>query len=320
MQRREVIRLGALSAGALALRHAAAAAAHIPIIDAHIHLFDTTRPGGVPWPFKDDAALYKPALPDRYAALSAPFGVVGAIAVEASPLASDNDWLLGVAAKHPLIVGAVGNLIPGSPNYASELERLHRNPLFLGIRYGNLWDRDLSVDLEKPGFVDGLKALANAGLVLDSANPDPALIRAILKVSDHVPELRIVIDHLPHSPVPTEPTAHKEYQSNLEKLAKNPNVFVKLSEIPVVENGKLVTDAMHYKAALDAIWDRFGEDHILFGSDWPNSDHVAPYAETLGIVRAYMSKKPVVAQAKYFWKNSISAYRWHSRMPDQPAH
>ena len=201
-----------------------------------------------------------------------------------------------------------------------ELERLHRNPLFLGIRYGNLWDRDLSVDLEKPGFVDGLKALANAGLVLDSANPDPALIRAILKVSDHVPELRIVIDHLPHSPVPTEPTAHKEYQSNLEKLAKNPNVFVKLSEIPVVENGKLVTDAMHYKAALDAIWDRFGEDHILFGSDWPNSDHVAPYAETLGIVRAYMSKKPVVAQAKYFWKNSISAYRWHSRMPDQPAH
>src|SRR5580658_11227529 len=88
MQRREVIRLGALSAGALALRHAAAAAAHIPIIDAHIHLFDTTRPGGVPWPFKDDAALYKPALPDRYAALSAPFGVVGAIAVEASPLAS----------------------------------------------------------------------------------------------------------------------------------------------------------------------------------------------------------------------------------------
>jgi L-fuconolactonase len=308
-------------AGAMAMRRAADAkpAPRIPILDAHIHLFDTTRPGGVIWPTKDDTALYKPALPERYAALSAPFGVVGAIAIEASPLASDNDWLLSVAAKHPLIVGAIGNLIPGSPSYASELERLHRDPLFLGIRYGNLWDRDLSVDLLKPGFVDGLKALAQAGLTLDSANPDPALIRAILRVSDQVPRLRIVVDHLPHSPVPTDPVARREYESNLEKLAKNPNVFVKLSEIPVVENGKLVTDPMHYKAALDAIWDTFGEDRILFGSDWPNSDHVAPYADTLGIVRAYMSQKSAVAQAKYFWKNSISAYRWHSRKPDQPA-
>jgi L-fuconolactonase len=201
----------------------------------------------------------------------------------------------------------------------SDLDRLHANPLFLGFRYGNLWDRDLSVDLAKPGFIDGLKALAQAGLVLDSANPDPTLIRALLEVSERVPGLRIVIDHLPHSPVPTEPAARKEYQSNLARLAKNPDVFVKLSEIPVVANGKLVTDPQFYKAPLDAIWDTFGEDHILFGSDWPNSDHVAPFADTLSIVHAYISQKSAVAQAKYFWKNSISAYRWHRRKPDQPA-
>ena len=71
---------------------------HHPIIDAHIHLFDPTRPGGVPWPEKDDAVLYKPSTPERYVAISAKFGVVGAIAIEASPLASDNQWLLNVAA------------------------------------------------------------------------------------------------------------------------------------------------------------------------------------------------------------------------------
>ena len=37
----------------------------IPIIDTHIHLFDTTRPRGVPWPTKKDGILYQPALPDR---------------------------------------------------------------------------------------------------------------------------------------------------------------------------------------------------------------------------------------------------------------
>ena len=56
---------------------------------------------------KKRSVLYKPAMPDRYQRMAAPFGVVGAIAIEASPLASDNDWLLNVAAKSPLIVGAV---------------------------------------------------------------------------------------------------------------------------------------------------------------------------------------------------------------------
>jgi L-fuconolactonase len=319
MLRREAIKLTTIAAGALALTSRAAASPHHePIIDAHIHLFDPTRLSGVPWPPKEDAALYKPATPERYEALSAPFGVVGAIAIEASPLPSDNQWLLSVAAKHPFIVGIIGNLVPGSPTYSDDLSRLHENPLFLGIRYGNLWDRDLSADLNKPGFVDGLKALAQSGLVFESANPDASLIRAIVNVSDRIPDLRIVIDHLPHAPVPVEKSARDEYWSNLHRLALNPRVYVKLSEIPVVTNGKVVTDPLSYKAHLDAIWDIFGDDHIIFGSDWPNSDHVAPYADTLSIVRGYVSGKSVAAREKYFWKNSMAAYKWHRRIPNQP--
>jgi predicted TIM-barrel fold metal-dependent hydrolase len=320
MLRRDVLRLAAFSAAASALElPSIALPVRHPIIDAHIHLFDPTRPGGVPWPTKDDAALYRPALPARYAALASPFGVTGAIAIEASPLASDNQWLLDVAAKHPIIVGIIGDLIPGSPSYLADLDRLHRNQLFLGIRYGNLWDRDLAIDLKKPRFVDGLKALAQAGMVLDSANPDPSLIHAILDVAEQVPGLRIVIDHLPHSPVPTEPIAHDRYWSDLRTLAQHPGVFVKLSEIPVLANGKLIKDPHFYQPSLDAIWDLFGEDRILFGSDWPNSDHVAPFADTLAIVRGYIAQKRPEAQEKYFWKNSIAAYKWHRRRPDQPA-
>jgi predicted TIM-barrel fold metal-dependent hydrolase len=320
MQRREAIKLAALTASALALRRpTVAATAPTPIIDAHIHLFDPSRPGGVPWPEKDDKVVYKPALPERYIAMSAAYGVVGAIAVEASPLASDNDWLLKIAANSPFMIGVVGDLAPGTPSYLSELERLHADPLFLGFRYGNLWDRDLSTDLLKPGFIDGVKALAQAGLVFESANPDLKLIRAILTVTERVPGLRVVIDHLPNAKLPSEQAARNEYWSNLRDLARNPRVFVKLSEIPVLANGKLVTDPQFYKGPLDAIWDVFGEDHMLFGSDWPNSDHVAPYADTLEIVRGYVSGKSATAREKYYWKNSIAAYKWRRRSPDQPA-
>jgi L-fuconolactonase len=319
MRRRDLIRMAATGAGALALRRGMAeTSGPIPIIDAHIHLFDTARPGGVPWPEKSDTALYKPATPERYMALAAPFGVVGAIAIEASPLPQDNDWLLQVVLGHPAMVGMIGDLVPGASDYLRQLDRLHGDPLFLGIRYGNLWGRDLSIDLAKPGFVDGLKAVAQAGLVLDSANPDPGLIHAILDVSEKVSGLRIVIDHLPHSPIPPDPAARREYESDLNKLAQNRNVYVKLSEIPALAGGKLVTDQSYYQAPLDAIWDLFGEDRILFGSDWPNSDHLAPYAQTMAIVRGYISKKSRAAQEKYYWKNSLSAYRWHRRTPDQP--
>jgi len=319
MERREVLKLGGLSTATLAMRQASRAIpVPVPIIDAHIHLFDPLRPGGVPWPEKTDTALYKPTLPERFAAEAGRFGVVGAIAVECSPLATDNQWLLNVAANHPVILGVVGDLIPGAPNYSKDLARLHEDPLFLGFRYGNIWNRDLAADMETPGFMDGLKELGKAGLVFESANPDPRLIHAILGIAERVPDLRIVIDHLPHAPVPTEEAARKEYWANLRVLAGSPRVFVKLSEIPVRAEGKLVTDPRAYRAQLDAIWDVFGEEHIFYGSDWPNSEHIATYAQTFAIVRGYLAGKTAAAQERFFWKNSVAAYRWKQRRTDQP--
>ena len=152
---------------------------------------------------------------------------------------------------------------------------------------------------------------------MDSANPDPKLIAAILRVSEQVPELRIVIDHLPHAVLPEDRDELTAYWANLNALGKNPRVFVKLSEIPVRVNGRVPTEVSFYRSKLDRIWDIFGEDRILFGSDWPNSDHVADYEETFGIVRAYVAEKGGIVEEKFFWRNSVAAYRWHPRDASQ---
>jgi L-fuconolactonase len=314
MKRRELLKTGAAMAGGLVADETARAFAPvIPIIDTHIHLFDPTRAGGVPWPEKTDTAIYKTTLPDRYQSMAAPLGVVGAIVVEASPLVSDNDWVLRVAAKHPIIVGLVGDLVPGTPDYAKELDRLHANPLFLGIRCGNIWDRDLSTDIDKPGFLPDLKLLAQRGLTLDSANPDMKLLQAIARVSHMVPQLRIVIDHLPSMKVPTEPG---EYWRLLHELAQNKNVFVKLSEVEALRS-ELGAGPGFYKDTLDGLWNVFDEDHVLYASDWPNSDHHATYLKTITILRDYASTKSRRAQEKFFAKNSYAAYRWRSRDASQ---
>ncbi len=143
----------------------------LPIIDTHIQLFDPMRPGGIPWPPRDDAKLYKPALPERYLKVTQGEGVVGAIEVECSPGLEDNQWVLDVAAKAPVIVGTVGDLEPEKPGFRKQLERFHRNLLFRGIRCGNIWGRNLSKQLGNPEFVHGLQEVTDAGLEMDTANP-----------------------------------------------------------------------------------------------------------------------------------------------------
>jgi len=297
---------------------AALPGAAIPIIDTHIHLFDPRRPQGVPWPSKNNAVLYQPALPDRYRKIAAPLGIVGAIEVECSPWLEDNQWVLDIAAKDNLIVGTVGNLEPGTPDFRKHLERFHKNPLFRGIRNGNLWGRNLGTALTKPECVSDLKALAEAGLEMDTANPSPALIAAVVRLTDRVPELRVVIDHLPQLQPPAEPAARAACEADLRELAKRPQVFVKVSAVLRRVDGRVPLEPEFYRPRLDEVWDLFGEDRLVYGSDWPNSDQWGSYPQVLNVVRDYFTRKGPPAAEKFFWKNSVAAYRWVRREAAQP--
>jgi predicted TIM-barrel fold metal-dependent hydrolase len=306
---------------------AAASAAHaqtpirpigIPVIDTHIHLFDPTRPEGVPWPNKDNAVLYQKALPDRYRKIAVPLGIKGAIEVECSPWLEDNQWVLDVCAKDTIMVGTVGNLEPGKPEFRAQLERFRKNPLFRGIRYGNLWGRNLVEELSKAEFIAGLKLLADAGLVLDTANQNPELIEAVLRITDKVPNLRVVIDHLPQMNPPEESRARAAYQANLKELGKRPQVYVKISEVLRRVDGRVPDDVAFYRPRLDELFGVFGENRVIYGSDWPNSDQWAPYPTVFSVVREYFMTKGQAIAEKYFWKNSVAAYRWTPREPGQP--
>jgi L-fuconolactonase len=290
--------------------------ASIPIIDTHIHLFDPTRPQGAPYTGPPGVPI-EPSLPPRYRKLATPLGIVGAIKVEASPWVEDNLWALEVAERDPIIVGVIGNLEPDKPDFAEMLDRYHKNRLFRGIRYGNLWGRDITKQAENPAFIDGLTRLQQADLVLDTANPRVELLQAIVKITDKIPDLRVVLDHLPS----LEPTAdtRKTYEATLDQLQQRPRVFVKLSAVIHRVNGQVSTELAPYRDRLEQLIGRFGEDRILFGSDWPNSDGVAPLDKVVGVVREFFQTKPREVAERYFWKNSLAAYKWIKRDPAQPA-
>ena len=320
---------------AVAVPAAHAQASEIPIIDCHIHLFDRTRaqnapPGGRKGP---DAAKGGPPkggppkggpprrsvmTPALYRDIAMPQGVKGAIAIEASPRLDENDWVLETIEKDTIMVGYIGDLEPDKPEYGQYLEKYHKNPLFLGIRYGTLWNRDLGAMLSNPDFVAGLKALAQAGMVLETANQTPGLIDATLRTTDKVPGLRIVIDHLPQMEPPTDSAQRAAYDGNLRELGKRKQVWLKVSEVIRRVDGQVPTDPNFYKPRLDELFGIFGEDHVLFGSDFPNSDQWGTYETVMSLVRPYFMAKGRAIAEKYFWKNSIPAYRWVKREAAQP--
>ncbi|KAE9653550.1 amidohydrolase [Pseudomonas sp. PB105] len=276
-----------------------------PIIDSHLHLFDPRRPQGIPWP-EPGNRLYAAHLPRDYWTVASSHNVVGAIAVEASPWRDDNRWILETLRSDPRMLGFVGNLDPLHADFAADLAALVQEPLFLGLRYGNLWDRDLLLDQTRPGFINGLRQLAASGRSLDSANPNPRLIKGLLKLSDALPELRIIVDHLPNAQVPAGEEA--AYHADLLRLAERPNVFAKLAEIPQVGPHGLIVDTAFYNDRLAVLWEAFGDERCFFGSDWPNSDHLADFATTLGLVKSCLAHKPEAVQAQFFLHNAVRIY------------
>lgn len=303
-------RLIAAAGAAVYAGHASAQTPAIPIIDTHIHFFDTTRPQGVP--YGQNFPVGPIASPAVFRKTAAGLGVVGAIEVEASPWIEDNLWVLMMAQEDPIMVGYVGNLEPQKPEFREYLDRYRKNPLFRGIRCGNIWGRSLVADVAKPEFIAGIKELAAAGLIMDTANPRPDLLEACVKLTDKVPELRLMIDHLPGMQTPPDPAVLKE-------LAKR-DVYVKGSVIARRLNGQVQMDPSLYKPTLDLIWDTFGEDRVVFGSDWPNSTgNWVTYEQTLTVARQYLASKPPSVGEKYFWRNSIAAYKWIKRDPKQPS-
>ena len=99
----------------------------------------------------------------------------------------------------------------------------------------------------------------------------------------------------------------------LNDLHHRTNVFVKLSGLIHRVSGKIVKDLEVHRPGLDRLIEVFGDDRILFGSDWPNSDRAAPLHEVVGIAKEYFADKPRELQEKYFWKNALAAYKWKPR-------
>jgi L-fuconolactonase len=293
--------------GCRALSQAGDTAAARLIIDTHTHFYDPFRPQGVPWPPADDPVLYRTVMPSQYRSLPKPATVAGTVVVEASPWVEDNQWVLDLAAREPFIVGFVGNLSAGTPAFAGHLSRFAAHPRFVGIRLRGV---DLSAALQDPAFMADLGRVSDRRRSVDLVG-GPELLAPARHLATALPGLRIVIDHLAGVRIDGGPPP-ADWLSGMSTLAKHPNVSCKVSglvEGSGQRGGQAPRALEFYRPILDAMWERFGPDRLIYGSNWPVCEHFATLATVQAIASDYFEQKGPAAWAKVFAQNASVAYQ-----------
>jgi predicted TIM-barrel fold metal-dependent hydrolase len=283
-----------------------------PIVETHIHLYQVTRPGGVPYPPPENATLYRDILPPEYKQLARANGIVSATIVEASPLVEDNQWVLDLVRGDPFFRSFVGQLEIGSPDFISNLNRFAMDPRFVGIR-GFLWSPP-AITLDAAQLRD-LRELARRGMTLDiisrgTTNPKPR-VEALCTT---VPNLRIIIDHLGGAQGLT-PTP--EWELSIRRLADLcPNLYMKFSsfyDMYQVGDGNrpwiAPLDLAAYKPHFDVLLTAFGPDRLIWGSNWPVSNMGGGFAEQIRLAEEYLASFGQEVRDKVMFRNALKFYR-----------
>jgi L-fuconolactonase len=267
--------------------------------------------------------------PRDYMILAAPSGVTGTIFRW-----MDTQYAMDVAADEPLIVGVCGQIKSG-PDFGKELEKFAASPLFRGIccigselenvEEGSFFEdmellaaKDLELDLLRvcPGFFGGPKAMQAAYTGTEKS------LEGMFKIAERVPNLRIVVEHIGGMAVDGKPI-DKKWVDVFKRIAEHPQMYMKVSGLMERASnrseGERATELLSfYRPALDVLWETFGEDRLIYGSDWPVCEHAGDFiANGIRIVTPFFAEKGQDAYVKFFRTNSQKAYKWVARLPSQ---
>lgn len=270
-------------------------------VDAHQHFwrYDAAE---YAWIDGSMSALRRDFLPEDLAPLLRAQGFEGCVAVQARQTPEENEFLLELAARAPFVRGVVGWVELRDPRVGDALDRLRRDPKFVGVRH--IAQSEPDDFLARADFRRGIAELAPRGLAYDVlvfARQLPAAIDLVRAF----PNQRFVVDHLAKPEIASgrlEPWA-----TLLRELARAPNAWCKLSGLVTEADWKgwLPSDFTPY---LEVALEAFGAERLLVGSDWPVCTLAAPYAAALGIARDFIARCSESEQDAILGGNAARCY------------
>lgn len=230
-------------------------------IDAHQHFWRIADRTGQ-WPPPALAAIHRDFLPADMQPLLADAGINGTVLVQTMENEADTAFMLDLADRTPFILGVVGWTNMKAADAPANIARLARHAKLKGFR-------PMLQDIAEDGWIDdpalgpAVDAMVRHHLVFD-ALVLPRHLEALLNFARRHSELPIVIDHGAKPPIAEG--RFIGWYARMKALAELPNVHCKLSGL-LTEAGDQKPQAVRPYA--ETIFDLFGPERVIWGSDWP---------------------------------------------------
>ncbi|HXI56340.1 MAG TPA: amidohydrolase family protein [Polyangia bacterium] len=321
-----------------------------PVLDTHIHVFQPSRPGVV-YPDSANTTLYHDFLPKTCTAMSMKatcgptyadeiknVNILATGVVEASPRNNDNtgtydtDWVLSQLKGNDQFFNYTAQLDISSKDFITNLDLntkgmtadgVDRAVMIAGLRV-YLWSA--AIDPADPVQAANLAEVQKRGMTLDiisrgkpptEKNPKDQVVA----LATAFPKIRIIIDHMAGAKLDSA-SPDPRWMADIAKLAAKPNIYVKWSAFFDTANASgdesmpwtAPKDAASYTKIFDALWTTFGEDRIIWGSNWPVAKLAGSLEEEVKIAEDYLATKTPAQRDKVMFKNAILFYR---RVPPQ---
>jgi L-fuconolactonase len=272
------------------------------IVDAHQHFWDPAR-GDYGW-LKPDNPIHREFATNDLRPSLIQTGVDATILVQAAPSVAETDYLLGIARKTPWVLGVVGWIDLEAPDAADEVRRRASDPLFLGVR-PMLQDLPDPHWVLRPGLTPAFNAIAAEGLVFDALIL-PHQLAAITELAGRHEQLSIVLDHAA-KPRLGEADSMAVWARGIEALAARPNVTCKVSGLLTeLRSGGGKDDVAR---AIGVLFDAFGAQRLLWGSDWPVLTLAGDYQDWFDLAREAVAAKDSSAVRGVMGGNAVRIYR-----------
>lgn len=224
------------------------------------------------------------------------------VVVQADQSEKETEFLLELATQYEFIKGVVGWVDLRAKNVEERLQFYSQNQYFKGVRH--IVQSEKQDFLLDPAFQNGIGKLGNLNLTYDLLIYSHQ-IEAAIKLVSQFPNQKFVLDHLAKPNIKNGKI--DPWKNQIQRMAQFSNVSCKISG--------MVTEADHaqwkpsdFIPYLDIVFDAFGENRILFGSDWPVCLLAASYQEVYQLITDYTVNFSLEQRDKLFGANAERFY------------
>lgn len=245
-------------------------------VDTHQHFWNLDEVA-YPWLVPAYGPIYRTFGAAELAPQLAACGVDKTVIVQAMDSYADTDSMLAIAAQEDWVAGVVGWVPLHDPAEADrKLDEYARNPYFKGMRHLIHEESNADWVLQKQ-VIEGLQLLADRDLAFDVVAVFPNHLKHVPTLAEHVPELKMVIDHLAKPPL--DEAGRAVWRDQMAAAAQCPNVYAKISGLNTVTPDFENWTYEDIKPHIDFAIEQFGVDRLMFGSDWPVAVLAGDYAK-----------------------------------------